>query len=87
MTTFNTREEYLAYRAEWKANYKALSAEIRQLKLEIKNKDRAGEPVGALPYKLRASQERATLMLQELKEAKQLANQQYLAAQMEKAVA
>jgi len=30
--TFTTREEYLAYRAEWKANYKKLSADIRLMK-------------------------------------------------------
>lgn len=30
--TFKTREEYLKWRAEWKAEYKELSNEIRQLK-------------------------------------------------------
>lgn len=34
--TFKTREEYLAYRAEWKANYKALSKDIRDLKNQRK---------------------------------------------------
>jgi len=34
--TFKTREEYLAYRAAWKANYKALSKDIRNLKNQRK---------------------------------------------------
>lgn len=32
MTTFTTREEYLAYRADWKKRYKTLSKNIRDLK-------------------------------------------------------
>lgn len=34
--TFKTREEYLVYRSEWKANYKALSQDIRDLKNQRK---------------------------------------------------
>ncbi len=30
--TFKTREEYLTYRAEWKARYKDISREIRDMK-------------------------------------------------------
>ena len=30
--TFNSKETYLAYRSAWKAEYKALSAEIRTLR-------------------------------------------------------
>ncbi len=32
---FTTREEYLAFRAEWKAEYKALSQEIRDIKFAL----------------------------------------------------
>ena len=34
--TFNSREEYLKYRAEWKVEYKRLSAEIRETKKQRK---------------------------------------------------
>ena len=34
--TFKTREEYLAYRADWRARYKELSKEIRSLKNQRK---------------------------------------------------
>ena len=30
--TFKTREEYLAYRADWKSRYKHISREIRDMK-------------------------------------------------------
>lgn len=36
MTTFKTREEYLAYRKEWKGKYKDLSKDIRELKNQRK---------------------------------------------------
>jgi hypothetical protein len=32
MLTFTTKEEYLTWRTQWKADYKKLSAEIRDLK-------------------------------------------------------
>jgi hypothetical protein len=32
MKTFNSKETYLAYRSEWKAKYKQLSQDIRDLK-------------------------------------------------------
>lgn len=32
--TFNTRASYLQWRAEWKANYKQISTDIRRLKKE-----------------------------------------------------
>lgn len=32
MNTFNNKETYLAYRSEWKAKYKELSQNIRDLK-------------------------------------------------------
>jgi hypothetical protein len=32
---FNNRETYIAWRAEWRAAYKALTAQIRQTKKEL----------------------------------------------------
>lgn len=41
---FTTREEYLAYRANWKAKYKEQSELIRQLKRNIKAADWMEQP-------------------------------------------
>lgn len=38
---FNTKEEYLAWAAEWKAEYKVLSAKIREAKHAYKAAQRA----------------------------------------------
>jgi hypothetical protein len=40
-TTFSTKEEYLAYRKQWKADYKALSETIRLRRLINKGYQRA----------------------------------------------
>jgi hypothetical protein len=110
--TFTNKEEYLAYRSNWKAEYKALSQTIRERKWlhsrysTIANK--ANLEVGTdypninkyfdyikmlsdedTKYKeIRAKQNwriskeklslTATVMLQELKDAKKEANRQYL---------
>jgi hypothetical protein len=39
-TTFNSRETYLAYRSNWKAEYKKTSSNIRALTLAIKEDQR-----------------------------------------------
>ena len=71
MTTFkfNSKETYLAYRSEWKANYKSLSQTIRDNKHTWTH------------YRLK---KQATAMLEELKEAKMEAQRQYLAAKAQK---
>jgi len=94
--TFNTKEEYLAYRSEWKAQYKELSQQIRDYKFcrwftSVRNPDRITPELEARFKKLVAKhgnkfyyvaplQKKATAMLEELKEAKQEAQRQYLAA-------
>lgn len=83
MNTFNTREQYLAARAAWKVEYKALSATIRNTRQAIKDADRNGEYSGMLHFNLRQQQAQATAMLEELKAAKAEAQRQYLAAQLE----
>lgn len=40
---FTTREEYIQFRSEWRAQYKALSQEIRQLRRETVEAQRAGD--------------------------------------------
>lgn len=61
---------YRVARAEWKTAYKALSAQIRALKIEIKNDMRAGIYTGSEQNKLASLQYTATSMLEELAEAK-----------------
>lgn len=82
MTTymFNNKETYLAYRSNWKANYKSLSQQIRELNRDIKETQQEKGYAGNMQYlklKLRAQ---ATAALEELKAAKQEAQRQYQAA-------
>ncbi len=86
MTTFNSKETYLAYRSEWKANYKALSQQIRETKIDIKETQRANGYAGSMQYELLKLRKKATAMLEELKLAKQEAQRQYLAAHKEELV-
>ncbi len=78
--TFNSKETYLAYRSEWKANYKALSQQIRETKVDIKETQRAKGYAGSMQYELLKLRKKSTAMLEELKLAKQEAQRQYLAA-------
>jgi hypothetical protein len=104
---FTTKDEYLAYRAEWKADYKRLSVDIRNAKLS--SKDGARNPltykrdekgVGSWVHSKPVTEQEAarsdawkvakehwgswclspiaTAMLEELKQAKLEAQQQYL---------
>ncbi len=73
MTNFEnitTREAYIAWRSEWRAQYKALSREIRGTKYKISNTFRSGDYAGRLQNELRALQAKANSMLEDRKEAK-----------------
>lgn len=76
--TFTTKETYLAYRAEWKAEYAQLSNTIRETTLAIKKQH---QEKGWADFQfwnlLRKSVARANAMLEELKEAKIEAGRQY----------
>lgn len=91
--TFETKEEYLQYRMEWKAAYKELSQTIRDFKfcnwyesLGEKRKSPEGDiRYAALKAKYNVNwwyvgglKAKAKAMLQELKEAKLRAQEQYL---------
>lgn len=71
----NSRETYLAFRAAWKAEYKLLSVEIRELKLRIKRHMRNSIPSGSEQNALRSASAKATDMLINLAEAKDLARE------------
>jgi hypothetical protein len=77
---FKTKEEYLAYRSAWKAEYKQLSYEIRETKKDIRELMRNREYAGGLQSSLIRQRAEATAMLEELKLAKVEAQRQYLAA-------
>lgn len=80
--SFNSKESYLTWRSQWKADYKALSQTIR----EHKN-DRKYDPSVSLQdniarqavaqWKLHVCRKKATASLEALKLAKQEAQRQY----------
>lgn len=84
--TFTNKETYLAYRSEWKANYKNLSQEIRSLKTEIKETQRAKGYAGSMQYALLKKRAEAKAMLGDLELSKEIAQRQYLAAHSQELV-
>lgn len=96
---FTNKETYLTYRADWKAEYKQLSINQRNLKFKVwfeslRNETRkTAELVQKYQeicqvckqnwYDTSRNRDRATAMLKELKEAKNEAQRQYLAAKVE----
>jgi len=80
---FNSKEEYLAYRSEWKGEYKKISQFIRDLKAEIRDAQRNRKYAGDMQNSLRAWREHATLMLSELKASKEEAQRQYMRARLD----
>lgn len=106
-TYFTNKETYLAYRSAWKAEYKQLSQDIRDLKFcrgfpqakrfenyAGKNVERYREIEKRLfnnvntcvEWKLAEYRDKASAMMEDLKEAKVKAQEQYLVAQSEQLV-
>jgi hypothetical protein len=99
--TFTTKEEYIAYRANWKAEYSKLSQQIRDrkfcrwygsLQLPERKSEAMQKRYDALVKKEGFScayvtplKNKATEMLEELKAAKVEAQRQYLATKAGKA--
>jgi hypothetical protein len=93
-TQFTTKEEYLAYRSQWKAEYATLSQTIRDAKFcnwfeklgtnRRKNKilqkryDSLGSYHGTTDYAITGLKGQATNMLKERKASKVEAQRQYL---------
>lgn len=76
--TFTTKETYLAYRAEWKAEYMTLSATIRSTKNLLKQQHRESGFGKMTEWStLFKSVRRANVMLDELHKAKEEAGRQY----------
>lgn len=81
-----SRETYIAWRSEWRAEYKALSREIRGTKYKISNTFRSGEYAGRLQSELGSLRRKANLMLDARETAKKhAAEQRAKARQLEEA--
>lgn len=73
---FANKQEYLEWRAEWRANYRDLSARIREAKIDNKKLNRAGKSTICLvPYKNDATQ-----MIANRRLSKERAEEQYQAS-------
>lgn len=72
--SFDSRESYLAYRADWRANYAVVSEEIRALKRQMSA--RKGEDVSSDQSALFYLRRRANKLMIELGEAKDFKNAQ-----------
>ena len=77
--TFATKEQYLAFRRQWKENYAELSHSLRGQKQLVRSTMRQREPAGPHQVRLLSLKSEATLELLILKAAKAEANRQYLA--------
>ena len=78
--SFTDRATYLAYRAQWKANYVALSQEIRSVKRYIREQYAAGRIPPNEQSERHFLAKQATAMLEDLKEAKLEAARQWAAS-------
>lgn len=82
--TFKTREEYVAWRANWRAEYAKLSADIRKAKLEYKQDQRDGGcPTRGYIFDMKNA---ASNMILERMASKVEANRQYLASKGQEVV-
>lgn len=75
---FNNKEEYLAWRAEWRAQYAQLTQDIREHKLQRKDRDPATR--SSAQYYCWSCRKEATALLELRKKSKIEAQRQYLAA-------
>lgn len=79
--TFNSRETYIAYRADWRARYSVISEQIRQTKRTIVESRSKGftNNVSGLQSDLASERRQANALMVELAEAKEFKNQQIAA--------
>lgn len=78
---FNSRETYLAYRADWKVRYRVASQDIRDTKAAIREANALGYHNSASGHQstLVAERKAANELMKELAEAKEFKNQQLAA--------
>lgn len=82
--TFSTRDEYLAYRADWRAKYRALTLEIRANKAAQRT-SKSNDEVASLQSELHYLRVRANKMMLERTAATEFKNQQLASAVAEAA--
>jgi hypothetical protein len=75
--TFTTRDTYLAWRAEWRAEYRKLSLAIRTSKRNIAQRFKNGGDAATLQHILLTQQYHAIIMLGLRAESKTRAAAQY----------
>ena len=74
---FNSRETYIAFRADWRGRYKAVSEEIRAAKRKMAQMK--GQDTSSEQYRLHVLRTRANNMMLQLAEAKEFKAQQMAA--------
>lgn len=77
---FNSRETYIAFVRNWKAEYATNSEAIRDLKREIKELQKADEYAGDQQMRREYLRRAQRKLLVERQESKEEAQRQYLAA-------
>jgi hypothetical protein len=77
---FESREQYLEFRREWKRNYAALSKSLHEQKRLVRNTMRVHEYAGTHQIQLLDLKREATVQLAMHAAAKVESNRQYLAA-------
>ena len=78
--TFTDRATWMAFRADWRARYKAQSEEIRIIKREMAS--RKGQDNSSLQSNLHYLRQRANQMMVELNEAKEFKAAQFAAREL-----
>lgn len=85
MTTFSftNRDEYLAYREDWRSSYRVISEQIRQTKATIRESRAKGfeNNVSSLQSELHYERKQANKLMLELEAAKEFKNDQLAARQ------
>lgn len=85
MTTFSftTRDEYLAYREDWRSIYRVISEQIRQTKATIREAQSKGfeNNVSSLQRELHYERRQANKLMMELEAAKEFKNAQLASRQ------
>jgi hypothetical protein len=82
---FANREEYLAFRTEWRNDYKTLSADIRKTKKKIKESDHFLGDAAPHQQLLIGLKHQATFMMERITEARDAARAATAAMRAERA--
>jgi hypothetical protein len=85
--TFTNKETYIAWRAEWRADYAELTTKIRSLRREMNEAFRDNRPAANAQFQLRMARYKANEMMELRAEAKTRAAEQYAASRQSQAAA